>query len=88
VFIVRNHLVCKDGTTISVRASADHYCRPQTDEGPWETFEVGTPPREDDVGVSLQVTEEVWAYINEHGGLDLSALLKSLKSLKSLKTIF
>lgn len=77
---VRKSLVCKDGTTLSVQASEYHYCHPRNNDGPWTAFETGTPLREEDYSVSGHVTEaEVWAYINAHGGLDLSALLNSLK---------
>lgn len=29
---VRNHLKCKDGTTMSVQASKHHYCKPSVDQ--------------------------------------------------------
>lgn len=77
MLLVREHLVCKDGTTISVQASEFHYCTPRNNEGPWTEFETGTVLREGDEGVSGYVSEaEIWAYINAHGGLDLSALLR------------
>lgn len=28
-YLVRNHLVCNDGTTLSVQASESHYCFPR-----------------------------------------------------------
>jgi hypothetical protein len=36
-------LVCRDGFKMSVQASQYHYCKPQTDEGPWTHVEVGFP---------------------------------------------
>lgn len=36
-------LVCKDGFTFSVQASASHYCTPREDAGPHTHFEVGYP---------------------------------------------
>ena len=36
-------VVCKDGTTISVQASQNHYCSPRNDYGPWYAVEVGFP---------------------------------------------
>ena len=37
---VTNHIVCKDGFTLSVQASESHMCRPRSNMGPWETVEV------------------------------------------------
>lgn len=37
---VRRHLVCADGTTMSVQASKFHYCSPREDTGPWGCVEV------------------------------------------------
>jgi len=37
--------VCVDGFTMSVQASATHYCSPRTDDGPWSAVEVGFPSR-------------------------------------------
>lgn len=36
-------VVCKDGTTLSVQASKDHYSCPRNDEGPYSHVEVGFP---------------------------------------------
>ncbi len=36
-------IVCDDGFTLSVQASAHHYCSPRDDFGPWATVEVGFP---------------------------------------------
>lgn len=38
-------VVCVDGYSMSVQASAHHYCFPRQDVGPWETVEVGFPSR-------------------------------------------
>ena len=37
------HIVCKDGTTLSVQASENHYCRPRKNNGPYNCVEVGYP---------------------------------------------
>jgi hypothetical protein len=36
-------ITCKDGFSVSIQASARHYCRPRTDEGPWTHVELGFP---------------------------------------------
>jgi hypothetical protein len=33
-------LTCADGFTLSVQASARHYCEPRTNSGPWTSMEV------------------------------------------------
>ena len=38
-------VVCTDGFTMSVQASASHNCEPPDDEGPWTSVEVGYPNR-------------------------------------------
>jgi len=81
MLIVRMPLVCKDGTKLSVQASEFHYCDPKNSTGPWTAFETGTPMRDDDESVGARITEqEIWEYINKHGGLDLSSLLLSLRT--------
>jgi hypothetical protein len=42
-FRVRPQILCADGTTISVQASAGHYCTPRDGVGPYTTVEVGFP---------------------------------------------
>lgn len=37
---------CADGTTLSVQASAFHYCTPRDDNGPYVAYEVGFIERE------------------------------------------
>ena len=32
--------VCADGFSLSIQASAAHYCEPRNDTGPWTSFEV------------------------------------------------
>lgn len=34
---------CADGTSLSVQASASHYCDPRDNDGPWDALEVGYP---------------------------------------------
>lgn len=36
-------ITCKDGTTVSVQASALHYAHPRTNHGPYKAVEVGFP---------------------------------------------
>lgn len=33
-------LSCKDGFRLSLQASASHYCEPQNDQGPYDSFEL------------------------------------------------
>lgn len=37
------HITLKDGTSLSVQASAGHYCSPRENHGPWHKVEVGYP---------------------------------------------
>ncbi len=80
---VKKHLVCNDGTTLSVQASKYHYSTPRTNEGPWTHFETYPPinPESDDIVSGYVSEKEIWDYINAHGGLNLSALIKSLTSV-------
>lgn len=36
---------CVDGFTMSVQASANHYCSPKDNNGPWYEVEVGFPSK-------------------------------------------
>jgi len=38
-----DRITCADGTSLSVQASAHHYCSPRNNEGPWDEVEVGFP---------------------------------------------
>lgn len=38
-----DRIECVDGFSLSVQASAAHYCTPRTNEGPWTAVEVGYP---------------------------------------------
>lgn len=40
---------CADGFSVSVQASAFHYCRPRKNRGPYTHFELGFPSQEDDL---------------------------------------
>lgn len=71
------HVVCKDGTTISVQASFHHYCTPRSDLGPYTHVEVwcaSVVPTEFDYnedGPSAQVPIELVAqFIDNHGGFE------------------
>lgn len=76
--VIRPHIRCADGFTLSVQASAGHYCSPRTSEAvQYDTVEVGYPsapePLLDDYscgdGVYACVpTSVVQAILNKHGG--------------------
>lgn len=51
-------VTCGDGFRMSVQASANHYCSPREDKGPWETVEVGFPSR---------IEPLLWKYAEEPG---------------------
>ena len=84
MFKVRPGIVCTDGTTLSVQASAGHYCTPRDSEGPYTAVEVGFPSASwpeaaeykeggDSIDDSQTVfayvpVELVEAYIEAHGG--------------------
>lgn len=88
----RTHVICKDGFTASIQASAFHYCNPRTDNAErYVTVEVGFPsekveewmPYIDDNG--YEPTETVYGYVPvylveqtlmEHGGIDYQAMKK------------
>lgn len=75
-------IVCADGFSMSVQASATNYCSPRTDSGPYDSVEVGYPNRTEQL--LLQWAEDpgdptgtvygyvpslvVWDVINKHGG--------------------
>lgn len=64
------HVRCASGLTMSVQASAFHYCLPRESEGPWTHVEVGFPSERveklmrwmEDWG-DTQPTEAVYAYV-------------------------
>ena len=62
--IMRDMVVCADGTTLSVQASTIHYCSPRNDQGPWDSVEVGfvTNPK------GGQYTPKGW---KQYGGPDV-----------------
>lgn len=83
MFRVRPQILCADGTTLSVQASAGHYCTPRDIEGPYTAVEVGFPSApwpeaveyKEDVSVAdcdtvfaFVPVELVEAYIEAHGG--------------------
>lgn len=78
LLVVREHVVCADGFTLSVQASSFHYCTPRSNEGPWTHFEVMLDDYEEDWEDSLTYTsmplyarvpaEDVDAFIAKHGG--------------------
>lgn len=74
---------CRNGTSLSVQASARHYCSPRRDTGPWYTVEVWniadwtgreikprsfSPHTEDPYGyVPVDVVNR---FIRRHGGVE------------------
>jgi len=81
--LYQGRVTCKDGFSVSVRASATHYCRPRKDHGPWTHYELGFPNQPDDLiqayaENSDDPTDTVYAYvpheilrqlIQTHGGI-------------------
>lgn len=71
-----DHIVCADGTRLSVQASSTHYCTPRSDFGPYthvEVWRVTAPVTEfeyDSEEPSAYVPiEKVVAFIDNHGGI-------------------
>lgn len=76
-------IVCADGFSMSVQASAFHYCDPRDNVGPYDTVEIGSPseaveafmpycedPTTPTGTVYAQVPiEVVLTVINKHGGI-------------------
>lgn len=80
----RPRLYCNDGYSISVQASAFHYCKPRLDGiQDYESVELGFPSTEDELineyaEVDSDYTKTVYGYvpieiveelINKHGGI-------------------
>ena len=75
---VIDSVMCKDGTTLSVQASEDHYCHPQRDYGPYTEVEVWRIESqsevtefdytENDPSAYVEI-EAVVAFIDKCGGL-------------------
>lgn len=70
-------IVCKDGTTISVQASAHHYCSPRTNFGPYTHVEVWCatvkPTQfdyDEDGPTACVPIEKVAEFIDAHGGFN------------------
>ena len=73
-------IVCKDGWSVSVQTSANHYCHPRTSEGPWTHVEVGFPTTwEDELDEYQDGNTDVYAWVpinlmlelfEKHGGID------------------
>ena len=69
-------VICKDGTQMSVQASAHHYCTPRTNKGPYTHVEIwcvqGELPTEffyDPEKPSVYVPiEKIAQFIDSHGG--------------------
>lgn len=81
--IRRPKVVCADGFTMSVQASATHYCDPRSNHGPYDEVEVGFPSDSDPLlmpyieRINEDATQSVFPYvplsvvesvIHNHGG--------------------
>lgn len=71
------YIHCADGFSMSVQASAGHYCEPRNNIGPWTAFEVGYPSQEEPL-LGDNGGDTVWgwvpattidAIIAKHGGI-------------------
>lgn len=69
-------LVCKDGTTLSVQASENHYSTPRENFGPYTEVEVWCVSCEvtefdysDDAPSAYVPIEQVVQFIDNHGGM-------------------
>lgn len=74
---------CVDGFSMSVQVSKNHYCSPRSDNGPYESVEIGFPSDVEPLILEYaeqptRPTETVYAYvpvelvnqvIEKHGGL-------------------
>ena len=75
---VTKPIECKDGVTLSVQASENHYCEPRDNKGPYTEVEVWcirncTAPvtqfeYEADEPSGYVPIEQVAAFIDQHGG--------------------
>ena len=89
--MISKPIKCRDGFTMSVQASAFHYCAPRiTGLGFYDKYEIGFPSEEEPLLIPYaeepdQPTETVYGYvpaqvvvdvIAKHGGLDLTMLGK------------
>lgn len=86
-------LVCADGFSVSVQASATHYCTPCDNVGPYRSVEVAYPsealpdlwaPFRDDpsepLGIHANVPiENVLFLIAAHGGLNIPKMFENHK---------
>jgi len=87
-------IICEDGTTLSVQASALHYASPRTNRGPYKAVEVGFPSVEpplaweqyaedwgDPTGTVYGYIplELVSFYIASHGGINVDKTFEGFK---------
>jgi len=92
--VMMPRIICEDGTTISVQASALHYAHPRTNRGPYTAVEVGFPSvkpplaweqyAEDwenptDTVYAYIPLELVSSYIASHGGINVDKTFKWFK---------
>lgn len=87
-------IICEDGTTVSVQASALHYAHPRTNRGPYTAVEAGYPSVEppltwekyaEDWGNPTGTVyayiplELVSFYIASHGGINVDKTFEGFK---------
>lgn len=92
--VMMPRIICEDGTTVSIQASALHYAHPRTDYGPYKAVEVGFPSAEpplawekyaedwgDPTGTVYGYIplELVSFYIASHGGINADETFKGFK---------
>ena len=58
---LRQRIECVDGVSLSVQASAGHYCTPRNDKGPWTAVEVGFPLTKDKMDIAMPVAWQEYA---------------------------
>lgn len=92
--VMMPRIVCEDGTTVSVQASAFYYAHPRTNRGPYKAVEVGFPSAEpplaweqyaEDWGRPTSTVykyvplELVSFFIASHGGINVDKTFEGFK---------
>lgn len=93
--IINPHLVCKDGTRLSVQANESAYCTPRENVGPYTEFEVKLYGNDlpdtwneyaefdgSNLYAYLPVTL-IQEFIDAHGGIDISKTITKALGFKT-----
>lgn len=89
--IVRHHIVCKDGFSVSVQASAFHYCHPRRTQKYHQAFELYCDISNDKDLLELYYDGAICAYVPtvvveklilRHGSIDWSKTPRKIKTKK------